>query len=307
MMEAISVVIPTHERPVALHACLAALAAQTLESERFEVVVVDDGGSVELGDIVDRHRGSLRISLSRRPHTGPAAARNAGAELAQGKVLAFTDDDCIPDRNWLAAIATAVERCPGCIVGGRTENALVSNRSSEASQSVIGYMYAEGLRRTGELPFVTSNNLALTHEVFDALGGFDASFPEAAAEDRDLSARCRAAGGSLVYEPAALVRHAHPLDPPSLLRQYVAYGRGARLLSRTRARADAAPGIRSPAFYAGMVIDPYRRYSPGRACVVASLVALTQIGTAVGYVAGTRPLTATDTGRKPRVEQDRSG
>ena len=306
-METISVVIPTHERPAALHTCLAALAAQTLGSDRFEVVVVDDGGSVELADIVDRHQGSLRISLSRRPHAGPAAARNTGAELAQGKVLAFTDDDCIPDPNWLAVIATAVERCPGCIVGGRTENALISNRSSEASQSVIDYMYAEGLRRTGELPFVTSNNLALKHELFDTLGGFDAFFPEAAAEDRDLSARCRASGGSLVYEPAALVRHAHPLDPPSLLRQYVAYGRGARLLSRTHGRADAAPAIRSPAFYAGMLIDPYRRYSPGRACVVASLIAVTQIGTAIGYVAGSRPLTATDTGRKPRVEQDRSG
>jgi glycosyltransferase involved in cell wall biosynthesis len=301
-------VIPTHERPAALHTCLAALAAQTLDSERFEVVVVDDGGSVELGDIVDRHRGSLRISLTRHPHAGPAAARNAGAELAHGEVLAFTDDDCIPDPNWLAAIATAVERWPDSIVGGRTENALVANRSSEASQSVIGYMYADGLRRTGELPFVTSNNLALKHELFDTLGGFDAFFPEAAAEDRDLSARCRAAGGSLVYEPAALVRHAHPLDPSSLLRQYVAYGRGARLLSRTRGRADAAPAIRSPAFYAGMLIDPYRRYSPGRACVVASLVAVTQVGTAIGYVwPAARLPTTTDTGQKHSVDQDRPG
>ena len=62
-MEPISVVIPTHERPAALRTCLAALAAQTLDLEQFEVVVVDDGGSVELGDIVDRHQGSLRISL----------------------------------------------------------------------------------------------------------------------------------------------------------------------------------------------------------------------------------------------------
>jgi glycosyltransferase involved in cell wall biosynthesis len=281
-LEAISVVIPTHERPAALHTCLAALAAQTLDSEQFEVVVVDDGGSVELGDIVDRHRGSLRISLSRRPHAGPAAARNAGAELARGKVLAFTDDDCIPDPNWLAAIATAVERCPGCMVGGRTENALVSNRSSEASQSVIGYMYAESLRRTGELPFVTSNNLALEHGLFDALGGFDPSFHEAAAEDRDLSARCKSSGGSLVYEPAALVRHAHPLDLSTLLRQYVAYGRGARRM------AQAVPGIRSPGFYAGMLFEPYRRHSLRQAVVVAPLIALTQIGTAIGYLSGSR-------------------
>jgi cellulose synthase/poly-beta-1,6-N-acetylglucosamine synthase-like glycosyltransferase len=145
---------------------------------------------------------------------------------------------------------------------------------------VIAYMYADGLRRTGELPFVTSNNLALDHELFDTLGGFDASFPEAAAEDRDLSARCRSAGGSLVYEPAALVRHAHPLDLSTLLRQYVAYGRGARRM------AHAVPGIRSPGFYAGMLFEPYHRHSLRRAVVVAPLIALTQIGTAIGYASG---------------------
>jgi glycosyltransferase involved in cell wall biosynthesis len=301
----ISIVIPTRDRPDALDACLAALARQTLSPERFDVFVVDDEGTVELGDIVDRRRGALRISLIRRPHGGPAAARNAGAELARGKILAFTDDDCIPEPDWLAAIAAAAERSPDSIVGGRTENALVANRSSEASQSVIAYMYADGLRRTGELPFVTSNNLALDRGLFDALGGFDASFPEAAAEDRDLSARCQARGGSLVYEPAALVRHAHPLDPRSLLRQYVAYGRGARLLSRSGREGHGAPGTRSPAFYSGMLVEPWRRHSPGQAVVVASLIALTQIGTAIGYASGGRPRPSADPGQKPSSEQDR--
>jgi len=295
----ISVVIPTHDRPAALDACLAALGAQTLRPEQFEVVVVDDGGSFEVGDVVDRHQSSLRISLSRRAHAGPASARNAGAKLAQGEVLAFTDDDCVPDPDWLATIATAVKRSPGCMVGGRTENALSDNRYSEASQAVIAYMYADGLRRTGELPFVTSNNLALEHELFDTLEGFDPSFPDAAAEDRDLSARCTSSGGSLVYEPAAVVRHAHPLDLSTLLRQYVAYGRGARRM------AHKTPGLRSPGFYARMLIEPYRRHSPGQAVVVASLIALTQIGTAIGYASGSGPRTAPDPGQKPRPEQDR--
>jgi glycosyltransferase involved in cell wall biosynthesis len=292
----ISVVVPTHDRPSALDACLAALAAQRVRPARFDVVVVDDGGSVDVGHVVARYQSSLHITLSRRPHAGPAAARNAGADLAQGEVLAFTDDDCAPDPDWLGTIASAVKHAPGCIVGGRTENALSGNRCSEASQAVIAYLYAEGLRRTGELPFVTSNNLALEHRLFDALGGFDPSFPEAAAEDRDLSARCRSSGGCLVYEPAALVRHAHPLTLSTLLRQYAAYGRGARRM------AHPAPGMRSLGFYAGMLLEPYRRHSLRRAVVVAPLIALTQIGTAIGYASGGEAVAA----RKYRSE-DRAG
>jgi glycosyltransferase involved in cell wall biosynthesis len=283
MAPVVSVVIPTYDRPAALDACLAGLVAQTLPATQFEVVVVDDGGSVELGDSLDRHRSALSISLTRRPHAGPAAARNAGAALARGDLLTFTDDDCVPDPGWLAAMVAALGRSPGSLVGGRTENALSANSSSEASQAVIAYLYAEALRRTGELPFVTSNNLALERELFDAVEGFDTSYPDAAAEDRDFSARCKALGRSLVYEPTALIRHAHPLDPRSLLRQYVAYGRGARRLSGSPGRAYEGPGVRSPRFYAGILLGPYRRYTPRRAAAVSSLIALTQIGTAIGY------------------------
>jgi glycosyltransferase involved in cell wall biosynthesis len=296
-MRSISVVIPTRERPGALAACLSGLKAQTLSSSQFEVVVVDDGGSAKLDDIVERHRGPLRVSLSHRPHAGPAAARNAGAKIANGAVLAFTDDDCVPEPDWLEAITAAVGRSPGCVVGGRTENALTANSSSEASQSVLSYLYAEGLRRSGELPFVASNNMALERELFDAVGGFDASFPEAAAEDRDLSARCIASGGSLVYEPAAVIRHSHPLGPLSLLRQFMAYGRGARQLAENRGRVASTPGIRSPGFYAGMLVEPYRRYPPGRAFVISSLVTVTQIGTALGYASAGRPAPSSSTAR----------
>ena len=306
-MKQISVVIPTRNRPRALAACLEGLKAQTLSSSQFEVVVVDDGGSAKLDDIVEGRREALQVSLSQLPHAGPAAARNAGARIAGGEVLAFTDDDCVPAPEWLEAITGAVDRSPGSLVGGRTENALTANSSSEASQSVLSYLYVEGLRRTGQLPFVASNNMALERGLFDALEGFDASFPEAAAEDRDLSARCIASGGSLVFEPAAVVRHSHPLDPLSLLRQFMAYGRGARQLSGGHGQADSAPGIRSPGFYAGMLVEPYRRHPPGRALVVSSLVTVTQIGTAIGYARGSSATRASSTSRGSAPEEHPPG
>jgi hypothetical protein len=54
-----------------------------------------------------------------------------------------------------------------------------------------------------------------------------------------------------------------------------------------------------------MLIEPYRRHSPGQAVAVASLIALTQIGTAIGYASGSGPRTDPDPGQKPRPEQDR--
>jgi GT2 family glycosyltransferase len=290
--ELISVVIPTFERPAALDACLTALGAQTVARDGFEIVVVDDGGGrrpYAVDEVVSRHASSLRLRLERAAHAGPATARNAGAALSAGALLAFTDDDCIPDPGWLEAMTRALRRSPGAIVGGRTENSLTRNLCSDASQAVLDYLYAESLSRTGELPFVASNNLALARDVFDELGGFDPSFTWAGGEDRDLSARSRSLGHPLVYEPGALVRHAHPLDLGGLARQYAAYGRGARLLGTGgRDAPDGSPRVRSAGFYAGMLRASFRRLPPRRAAVVALLVALTQLATAVGYAAGSR-------------------
>ena len=99
---AISVVVPTRDRPAALGACLAALDGQTFD-EPLEVVVVDDGSDAAdwIAGIVARHPNAR---LVRQRGAGPAAARNAGARQAGGETLCFTDDDCVPQmtgsRNW---------------------------------------------------------------------------------------------------------------------------------------------------------------------------------------------------------------
>src|SRR5437870_3627411 len=89
-----SIIVPTFQRPVQLATCLQALAGLRYPRERFEVFVVDDGSSVPPSDVVARIRGEINITLLIQHHSGPAAARNAGAERARGHVLAFTDDDC---------------------------------------------------------------------------------------------------------------------------------------------------------------------------------------------------------------------
>ena len=99
-----SVIVPTYKRRAALERCLAALDAQTLARDRFEVIVVDDGSPAPPRETVARVATSLNVRLIEQANAGPASARNAGARAARGEYVVFTDDDCCPAPEWLAAI-----------------------------------------------------------------------------------------------------------------------------------------------------------------------------------------------------------
>src|SRR5919204_417942 len=104
-----SVVVPTFRRPESLSRCLAALCAQAFDPTAYEVIVADDAASDEARRVVTcwAERAAARgLALRYVPVTGahgPAAARNAGWRAARGQIIAFTDDDCLPAPDWLAA------------------------------------------------------------------------------------------------------------------------------------------------------------------------------------------------------------
>lgn len=288
-LPSVSVVVPTYDRPDRLAACLAALGAHDLPDDHVEAVVVDDGtpppGDAAVRAAVAACPDRLAVRLHRQANAGPASARNAGARLAQGRWLAFTDDDCAPAPDWLARLRSRLEREPEAMVGGRTLNALCGNPFAEASQVLLATLY-EQARRAPELAFFASNNLAVERRRFLGLGGFDPSFPTAAAEDRDLGERWRQAGWPLRYAEDAVVRHFHAMGLAGFWRQHVGYGRGARRLAEARAQRAAPPlRIQPPSFYAALLRAPFRHLPPAPAARVAALVGLSQVATAVGYAA----------------------
>lgn len=274
---AFSVIVPTYRRPDRLAACLRALAALDYPRDRFEVIVVDDGGGASL----DGRPAGLDVTLHAQPHAGPAVARNAGAARARGEYLAFTDDDCAPDAGWLRGLAEHAAAGADQLIGGYTVNALADNPYSSATQLLIDYLYEWQAGRDSDEGFFASNNLAAPAALFRARGGFDTSFPLAAGEDRELCHRWVRSGGRLVYAARAVVRHAHHLTLRTFWRQHVNYGRGAQRFHRRRV---GRRGAGKPAtFYTNLITFPLTRARGSRRFTLTALLALTQLATATGY------------------------
>src|SRR5271170_5245407 len=119
-----SIVIPTRRRPRQLAECLRALSHLDYPRDRFEVIVVDDGGGISLDGALAPFKETLTISLLRRSQEGPSGARNAGAAIAEGDFLAFTADDCMPAVDWIRTLAACFAARPDCAFGGKIVNAV---------------------------------------------------------------------------------------------------------------------------------------------------------------------------------------
>jgi GT2 family glycosyltransferase len=283
-----SVVVPTFNRPEPLRACLAALAALRYPRARFEVIVVDDGGAAPLDALVEPYEARLRLRLHRQPNAGPAAARNAGAALARGELLAFTDDDCQPEPDWLDALGNRAVHAPYHMIGGVTVNALPDNVYSSASQQLISYLYEyserqrPGARWRG---FFASNNLAVPRSGFERLGGFDEAFPLAAGEDRDFCERWAGHGLPMLLAPDARVRHAHHLTFTRFWRQHWMYGRGAfHLHAARRRRGDGELNPEPLSFYLDLVRYPIRTQRSLQHMLQAALLGASQVANLLGYL-----------------------
>jgi GT2 family glycosyltransferase len=279
-----SIVIPTHNRLRQLARCLDALAHIQYPRELWHVIVVDDASRVSPRDIVDARSKQLNLQLLGQAHAGPAAARNRGVHHAHGEIVAFTDDDCMPAPDWLNCLATASEKNPDCIIGGRTLNGLPDNLCATASQMLISYLYNYYNPDPNCARFFTSNNFAIPREQFIRAGGFDATYPHAAAEDREFCDRWLFLGGRMVYAPHAIVYHAHNLSLREFWQQHSYYGRGAVRFRRARARRQQESVQVEPfRFYVNLLRYPFVTLRGARAWSVVGLLMIAQVANALGF------------------------
>src|SRR5215204_30093 len=194
----ISVVIPTYKRPGLLSACLSALTSQTLYKNSYEVIVVSDGPDMETELVVRQfcETGYSFVYLHTPLKKGPAAARNMGWQSAAGTLVAFTDDDCIPDPGWLNDFWNAYKDETTIAYTGKIKVPL-SEHPTDYELNTANLEKAE---------FVTAN-CCCTRQALERVGGFDERFSMAWREDSDLEFKLLEENIPIVKRENALIVH----------------------------------------------------------------------------------------------------
>ncbi len=218
-----SVVVCTRNGAPTLRECLAALREQSHAS--YEVLVIDDGSTDATPDIA---RSFDFVRYHSQEPAGLSAARNLGMRLATGEIIAYTDDDCIPDEDWLHHLALAYDDPQWVAVGG--PNIPPPPRSfTEVIVAAAPGAPAHVLLNDTEAEHLPGCNLSIRKAALEAIGGFREEFTTAG-DDVDVCWRLQ---GKLRFAPAAVVWHHRRFTVSAYLRQQRGYGRAEALLIKT--------------------------------------------------------------------------
>jgi GT2 family glycosyltransferase len=166
-------------------------------SDEREIVVVDASDGGRLDDIRDRHTDVRWVHFSTASGITIAAQRNAGVREARGKIIVFTDADCVPDQGWLGALLEP-------IVQG-TESAVAGVVRSLNGGSLFDRQWDLRNKPTDYVDEAPTLNLAFTREAFDRYGGFDESMRFGS--DVELTWRMIAGGTRIRLARDAVVFH----------------------------------------------------------------------------------------------------
>jgi GT2 family glycosyltransferase len=195
----VSVCVSTRNRAHLLPRLLAALEKQTLEADRFEVVVTDDASTDETAKVLDELKTRSRLSVKvvrNGSRGGPGAGRNLAWRAASAPLIAFTDDDCVPTPGWLESHVRVMSDAD--ISQGKVLPNPAQTEGAGSAARYIGVVDENGLYETC--------NICYHRSWLEKVGGFDAAFRQAG-EDADLAWRAKAVGATSAFTSDALVYH----------------------------------------------------------------------------------------------------
>ncbi|MDB9345460.1 glycosyltransferase family 2 protein [Nodularia spumigena CS-586/05] len=226
----ISAIICTHNRDTYLGAAIDSLLAQDFSAE-FEVVVVDNGSSDRTREVVEQRLGNPRVKYVFEPTIGLSVARNTGARVASGAILAYLDDDAVASVSWLQVLSAAYEHNSQlAIAGGKVtllwppniepphwlSPGLAGNLGAYDLGDRMIYIQQPGLTPRGL-------NYSLRRSFLEEIGGFDPHLGRVGKnllsnEELQMTEFALQRGWQVAYLPQALV--AHNVAPERLKRSW---------------------------------------------------------------------------------------
>ncbi len=219
----VSVVVCAYNSERTMEACLASLEA--LDYPDYEVIVVNDGSEDRTLEIAERFPFCRIIS---QQNEGLSAARNVGAEAAQGEIVAYTDSDCVADPDWLAYLIARMEAGKLNACGGPNfpppEDSLVPAAVAVSPGGPTHVLISDEVAE-----HIAGCNMAFRRDVLLALGGFDPIY-RAAGDDVDICWRFQDAGHAIGFSPAAVVWHFRRNTVRAYLNQQRGYGKAEALV-----------------------------------------------------------------------------
>jgi GT2 family glycosyltransferase len=218
----VSVVVTTRNEETMIKDCIISIFEQSYPN--FELIIIDakssDGTFEKIGEmerLSKSFKNCKRYLFLSREADSPAKGRNIGVKAAYGNIVAFTDADCIAERDWLITLVTYIPKELGGVGGPNLLRHLRRSKIVDAIDNVLGTYLGSGgspqflrIEKVCEVYAIPSCNFAIQKSLFDTLGGFDERLRSS--EDADLCNRIRDKGYKIIYTPQAKVNHFMGLD-----------------------------------------------------------------------------------------------
>lgn len=228
-LPSVSVLVCSSGRPDKLSRLVDALATGDRKPEQLVVVNgIQDGSGWQTTSAIERRAGEFeQVVVVEHPNRNLASLRNLGIPHCTGDVVAFTDDDAVPDADWVFHLAGSHALLDTPAAVGGTVRGMYSGSLLSRIADVVVFPPPVSGRPVHTLPTV---NMSYSRDLLDAVGDFDVTLFRG--EDVDYNWRVIQAGVPITFEPAMRVLHEHRATLIGLYRQQYMYGRAYVLVRR---------------------------------------------------------------------------
>lgn len=226
-----SIIIPVYNRPDEIDELLESLVIQDYNAH-FEVVIIEDGSTIDCKNVVDKYSSKLKISYFFKPNSGPGDSRNYGMKMAKGDYFIIFDSDCIIPKNYLSEVYSSLSNhFTDCFGGPDKALDSFSDVQKAINFSMTSFLTTGGIRGGSEKidKFQPrSFNMGISKKAFEASHGFGNIHP---GEDPDLSIRLWKMNFETRLISSAYVYHKRRIDWTKFYTQVSKFGKARPILN----------------------------------------------------------------------------